>query len=175
MQPLIVDKSQQATIKRLSRRLNIELDDIFSLLIAEGFDRVESRSFVSRIETKCDSYACRNDHGGDDCPNGNRRWPVQRNRDDVRSPASQKNPNSSAKQAQHHGFGQKLPHDVARLGPYRHAQTNLRVLSVTDTSMIFIIPMPPTSSEIIATHSSSLVIISAVELMVFVISVMSRM
>ena len=33
-----------------------------------------------------------------------------------------------------------------------------RVRSVTDTSMMFMIPMPPTSSEIDATDSSSIVI-----------------
>ncbi len=49
-----------------------------------------------------------------------------------------------------------------------------RVRSVTETSIMFMMPIPPTTSEIMATQRSSLVIISAVELIVLVISVMSR-
>ena len=50
-----------------------------------------------------------------------------------------------------------------------------RVRSVTETSMMFMIPTPPTTSEIMATHSSRLVINRVVEVRVLVISVMSRM
>src|ERR1039457_2884225 len=49
-----------------------------------------------------------------------------------------------------------------------------RVRSVTETSMMFMMPTPPTTREIIATHKSSFVIISVVELIALVISVMSR-
>ena len=49
-----------------------------------------------------------------------------------------------------------------------------RVLSVTETSMMFMMPIPPTTSEIIATHKSNLVINSVVELIALVISVISR-
>src|SRR5262245_6192653 len=50
-----------------------------------------------------------------------------------------------------------------------------RVRSVTETSMMFMIPTPPTTREIIATPRSSLVINAVVELIVLLISVMSRM
>ncbi len=49
-----------------------------------------------------------------------------------------------------------------------------RVRSVTETSMMFMIPTPPTTSEIIATHSSRLVSSVVVEDRVLVISVISR-
>ena len=49
-----------------------------------------------------------------------------------------------------------------------------RVRSVTETSMMFMMPTPPTTREIMATYRSSLVMSSVVELMAFVISVMSR-
>ena len=49
-----------------------------------------------------------------------------------------------------------------------------RVRSVTETSMMFMMPTPPTTREIIATQSSSFVISSVVELIALVISVMSR-
>ena len=47
--------------------------------------------------------------------------------------------------------------------------------SVTETSIMFIMPTPPTTSEISATINSRLVISSVVELIVFMISVKSRM
>ena len=49
-----------------------------------------------------------------------------------------------------------------------------RVLSVTETNIIFIIPTPPTSSEIMATHKRRLVIKVVVEERALLISVMSR-
>ena len=49
-----------------------------------------------------------------------------------------------------------------------------RVRSVTETSMMFMMPTPPTTSEIMATASSRLVIRSVVEDSALVISVMSR-
>ena len=50
-----------------------------------------------------------------------------------------------------------------------------RVRSVTETNMMFMMPTPPTTSEIMATHNSRLVIRVVVEDSVSVISVMSRM
>ena len=50
-----------------------------------------------------------------------------------------------------------------------------RVRSVTETSMIFMMPTPPTTSEIRATHNSRLPISFDVDESVLVISVMSRM
>jgi len=50
-----------------------------------------------------------------------------------------------------------------------------RVRSVTDTNMMFMMPTPPTTREIMATTRSSLVIMPAVEVSALVISVMSRM
>ena len=50
-----------------------------------------------------------------------------------------------------------------------------RVRSVTETSMMFMMPTPPTTSEMAATNSNSMLINSVVGDKVLVISVMSRM
>ena len=50
-----------------------------------------------------------------------------------------------------------------------------RIRSVTETSMMFMMPMPPTRSEIAATAARSTVIVFETPLMVEVISAMSMM
>ena len=55
-----------------------------------------------------------------------------------------------------------------------HAQADLAVRSVTDTSMMFMIPTPPTTSEISATHSSRPAIRPTVACTAWITSVMSR-
>src|SRR4029079_10443540 len=77
-------------------------------------------------------------------------------------------------QAQHHGFDEKLPEDVNERAPTALSNLIARVLPVTDTNMIFMIPTPPTASEIRATINSSPPIIFDIELIVAIISVMSR-
>jgi hypothetical protein len=47
-----------------------------------------------------------------------------------------------------------------------------RVRSVTDTSMMFMTPMPPTTSETSATENSRLVTVSCVDVSMLVISAM---
>ena len=62
----------------------------------------------------------------------------------------------AAGQADGHRFGQELPGHVAAAGADRHAQPDLAcVRSVTDSSVMFMMPMPPTSSDTAATAASS--------------------
>ena len=60
---------------------------------------------------------------------------------------SQSDADQAAEDAQHHRLDQELPEDVARLAPTALRMPISRVRSVTDTSMMFMMPMPPTSSE----------------------------
>ena len=92
-----------------------------------------------------------------------------------RAAVAQQDAHGAADQAQHDGLHQELPQDVAGPAPTAMRRPISRVRSVTDTSMMFMIPTPPTTSEIMATHSSRLVIRVVVEDRVLVISVMSRM
>ena len=52
-----------------------------------------------------------------------------------------------AEQAQHERLEQELQKDVMAFAPMALRMPISRVRSVTDTSMMFMIPMPPTSSE----------------------------
>ena len=54
---------------------------------------------------------------------------------------------AAAEKAQHDRLDQELHQHVAAARADRHAQADLRVRSVTDTSMMFMMPMPPTSSD----------------------------
>ena len=56
-------------------------------------------------------------------------------------------PSTPAQQGQHDGLGQKLAQDVRRRAPTALRSPISRVRSVTETSMMFMMPIPPTSSE----------------------------
>ena len=88
---------------------------------------------------------------------------------------AQQDADGAADQAEDDRLDQELPQDVAARAPTAMRRPISRVRSVTETSMMFMIPTPPTTSEIMATHSSRLVIKVVVEVRVLVISVMSRM
>ena len=60
-----------------------------------------------------------------------------------------------ADQRQHHRLDQELRQDVAPRAPIAMRMPISRVRSVTETSMMFMIPMPPTTSETAATPPSS--------------------
>ena len=61
----------------------------------------------------------------------------------------------AADQAEDHRLDQELPQHVAASRADGLRSPISRVRSVTDTSMMFMIPMPPTSSETDATAASS--------------------
>ena len=65
----------------------------------------------------------------------------------------------AACQAQRHRFGHELQHHVAARAPSAMRMPISRVRSVTDSSITFMIPMPPTSSDTLATLASSAVIV----------------
>ena len=64
-------------------------------------------------------------------------------------------PMRAAGKAQRQRLGNELPQHVDALRAKRRGAGRSRVVrSVTDTSMMFMMPMPPTSSEIAATLAS---------------------
>ena len=67
------------------------------------------------------------------------------------TPTPSRMPMHAAAQRQRRGLDQELRQDVARRAPSALRMPISRVRSVTDTSMMFMITMPPTSSEIAAT------------------------
>ena len=63
----------------------------------------------------------------------------------------------SAEDRHHHGLGQELAENLAAARADRLADADLARALVTRTSMMFITPMPPMSSEMAATSPSSVV------------------
>ncbi len=59
---------------------------------------------------------------------------------------------------QHHGFDEKLAQNVRPVAPIAIRMPISRVRSVTDTSMMFMMPIPPTISETPAMDASNRVI-----------------
>jgi hypothetical protein len=86
-----------------------------------------------------------------------------------RAPADE-NSHDAAGEAENHGFHEKLAKDVAGAGADRRMPIS-RVRSVTETSMMFMMPTPPTMSEMSATTSNKFVITRLVAANVSEISV----
>ena len=61
---------------------------------------------------------------------------------------------------EHDRLDQELPQDVAGLAPTAMRRPISRVRSVTETSMMFMIPMPPTSSETDATPQEPVMVLA---------------
>ena len=95
--------------------------------------------------------------------------------DEHRRAAAEEDADRAAAEAQHDGFGEELPEDMVAPAPTAMRRPISRVRSVTETSMIFMIPTPPTTSEIMATTNSRMLICCVVELNALLISLMSRM
>ena len=62
-------------------------------------------------------------------------------------PSADADPDGAARDRQHDRLDQELGADVAALAPIAMRMPISRVRSVTETSMMFMIPMPPTRSE----------------------------
>ncbi len=69
-------------------------------------------------------------------------------RDEQCAADPQDNPQDASQEAENDGFGQELEQDVRSLAPTDMRMPISRMRSVTETSMMFMIPIPPTSSEI---------------------------
>ena len=66
---------------------------------------------------------------------------------DLRRDDPERRAQHAAGQAEHDGLDQELPEDRPRRAPSALRMPISRVRSVTETSMMFMTPMPPTSSD----------------------------
>ena len=145
-----------------------------TLFVAEGLDRVQPGCLPRRIEAEDNSNPGGHQHRDDDRRHRGLRRPVLDPADQQRGAAAHHDADPAADKAQEHRLHEELPQDVMAAHPTAMRRPISRVRSVTETSMIFMIPTPPTTSEIAATTSNNAPINSEVEAMVLVISVMSR-
>ena len=143
--------------------------------MAQGFDGVEAGGFPGGVEAEDDADARGDRDGGGDRGDAGERRPAEECGDRQRHDPSESHAHEPAGKAEDRRLQQELPQHVAQRAPTAIRRPISRVRSVTLTSMMFMIPTPPTTSEIIDTHSSSLVIRSVVEATVLEISVQSRM
>ena len=119
--------------------------------IPKGVDGVEARSLPGGIETKDHAHTRGDDHRGDDGAYRRRRGPVERLRDehggapsyyDAHEAAGRQSAMASVRNWRNMSFGS---------APTAMRRPISRVLSVTETSMMFMMPTPPTMREIMAT------------------------
>ncbi len=75
---------------------------------------------------------------------------------------------AAAHQAEHDRLDEELPQDVVAAAPTAMRRPISRVRSVTETSMMFMMPTPPTTSEMAATINSRMPMIAACEAIVLV-------
>ena len=83
------------------------------------------------------------------------RRPVQQLAQAERRRHAEHDARGAAEQAERQRFHQELRSTSRRRAPSDSRRPISRVRSVTDTSMMFMMPMPPTSSETAATLASS--------------------
>jgi len=119
----------------------------YHLFVTQCLDRIERSRFPRGIKPKENSDRGANEKCDHDRGGGNQRRPISRQRDCFRSCDAEKDSENSPDRAKRNRFDQKLRENVA---------------PVTLTSMIFMIPMPPTTSETPAIAPSNPVITSVV-------------
>ena len=123
------------------------LSTIGVLLVPEGSDGVKSRRLQGRPESEEQADACRH---GKACCHGPERDPRRQARHQGSDGEAQKPTHGDSDEptgaGERNGFQQELPGNVALARAHSLAHADLARRSVTDTSMMSITPMPPTSS-----------------------------
>ena len=125
-------------------------------LVPQRFDGIEPRGLPGGIEPKTTPTVTETPRRRGS-PAARRAWAsagASRTRNEARRGRAAM-PHAAAEQAQHHGLDQELPQDDRGAAPTAMRRPISRVRSVTETSMMFMMPTPPTTSEISATTSSS--------------------
>ena len=151
------------------------VNEIDHLFISQGFDGIEPRGLPGGIEAEDDAHGSRYGDGDADDQDRGLRRPMHVVADQDRSHPPQENADPAAHQAEHDGLHEELAEDVVAAAPTAIRRPISRVRSVTETSMMFMMPTPPTISEMAAAISSMMPIKVVVEEKILVISVMSRM
>ena len=134
------------------------------LFVANRFDGIEISGFTSRIPTEEYPGYRTNEERKYDRIGLYVNRPFEQDVDDCRCTYSEDDPDNAAGNADENGFDKELGEDIDTPGSDGHAQPISRVRSVTETYMIFMIPIPPTNNDIPAMQASKIVIMSVVEL-----------
>jgi len=116
-------------------------------IVTQGLDGIQAGRFAGRVESKKNPHRRGKGKRHEQGAIGDDDIPLGEIGHHLRPDSSQPDPDQPPHQAQHNGFGQKLEEDITGTGPHSHPDADLRVRSVTETSMIFMIPMPPRSGR----------------------------
>src|SRR5713101_5229507 len=115
--------------------------------VSKRLDRIQARGLAGGVEEDAA------DTGGEaererDRLGCHERPPLGEVADQLGAPDAERDADASADHRERHRLDQELEHDVAPArAPTAMRRPISRVRSVTDTSMMFMIPMPPTSRE----------------------------
>ena len=112
------------------------------LFIPQSLDRIRLRSLGGRIEPEKDSHHSGKRHRQEDNRGADHHLQAEESAPKEHDAAAKGNTQDPSEGGQDGGFRQKLDQYISCPGS--------RVRSVTDTSMIFIIPIPPTRREMAA-------------------------
>ena len=132
------------------------------LFVANRFDGIEISGFTSRIPTEEYPGYRTNEERKYDRIGLYVDRPFEQDVDDYRCTYSEDDPDNAAGNANENSFDKELI--SIPLAPMDMRNPISRVRSVTETYMIFMIPIPPTNNDIPAMQASKIVIMSVVEL-----------
>jgi hypothetical protein len=118
-----------------------------SSFVAEGLNGIEAGGFPSGINTEDDADERTQDEGGGDPEERKHGRHLQAVAQQQRDAGTEQDADDAADGAELDGFNQELRENVLRFAPMAFRTPISRVRSVTLTSMMFITPMPPTTSE----------------------------
>ena len=140
------------------------------LLEAKRFDRVELGGLRGRIEAEEDADDRGEPERQHDGVGGNGRRPGEELRDAPGDPEAQRDADAPPKRLRTTASTRNCISTSAPRAPMAMRRPISRVRSVTDTSMMFMMPMPPTSSDTPAMPASSAVIVRVVSVRMAAIS-----
>ena len=123
------------------------------LLVAEGIDRVQARRPPGGHDPEEEPDADREQEGEDDRLRGEERVPPRQARQEEGSAGTQQDAGDSPRTQIVRASIRNCNRMMVRVAPIAIRTPISRVRSVTDTSMMFMIPIPPTSKLTPATDA----------------------
>ena len=123
--------------------------------MAEGLDGVEARGLAGRVIPEEDPHGRGEAERDDDGPGGDEGGPSGEPRDEQRPADSQEDPDPPPATERDTASMRNCTRMSRSLAPTASRIPISRVRSVTDTSMMFMIPIPPTRRETEAIAPSS--------------------
>ena len=136
------------------------------LFVAQRGDGIETSGLPRRPHAEDHADRQAEEHGDDEGDRAEGEAPPGDGSDHRRGPQADDDADEPAEQGQDEGLDEELEQDVAAFAPMALRIPISRVRSRTDTSMMFMIPIPPTTSEIEAIPARSTVSSPVIELTV---------